>query len=361
MSGILFVTRKFPPAVGGMETLAAETWRALEEERDTRLLAHRGTNRTLWRWLPGAALTTRRTVRRGDVDCLLLGDTLTASLLVPVLGRDPRPRIVSMAMGLDLTFNGWGYQLLARRGLRACDRVLAISESTASLAVGLGVAPEKVEVVRLGVHAPEVSLYERVAARQALDQLTRGRTIGVPLLGTLGRLVARKGHEWFLRSVLPNLEEAHYVVAGSGPEFTSIHHAAAAAGVTDRVHLLGAVDDDEREIVLRGVDVFVQPNIQVEGDVEGFGLVAIEAAMRGTPVVAARLEGLADAVEHERTGLLVAPADADAWLLALRELLTADEALRDLGHDWSIEARSRYNPEQFGASIRGAVGRAGEA
>lgn len=355
MSRTLFVTRKFPPAVGGMETLAAETWRALEGEPDARLLAHGGTNRTLWRWLPGAALTTRRTVGRGDVDCLLLGDTLATALLVPLLRRGARPRIVSMVMGLDLTFDRWGYQRLARHGLRACDRVLAISESTAALAVGLGVAPGKVEVVRLGVHAPEVVPSERVAARHALDQLTDGRTSGVPLLGTLGRLVARKGHQWFVRSVLPDLANVHYVVAGSGPELPLVQQAAAASGVSDRVHLLGAVDDDGREVVLRGVDVFVQPNIRVEGDVEGFGLVAIEAAMRGTPVVAARLEGLADAVEHERTGLLVAAGDAGAWRSVLGELLTAGGTLPGLGQRWSVEARSRYSPEQFAASIRRAV------
>jgi len=356
VSRTLFVTRKFPPAVGGMETLAAETWRAIETEPGSRLVAHGGANRSLWRWVPPAALAVRRAVHRDEVDCVLTGDTLTAALFGPLLGQNRRPRLVSMAMGLDLTYDRWGYQHLARRGLAGCDLVLAISRSTAELAVGLGAAAARVEVIRLGVQAPKVTPAERVEARHRLDDRTGGHTVGHRVLGTLGRLVQRKGHRWFVTNVLPSLPDVHYVVAGDGAEATTIRAAAEAVDVADRVHLLGPVDDADREAVLRGVDVFVQPNVRVADDVEGFGLVAIEAAMRGTPVVAARIEGLADAVDHTHTGLLVEPADAAAWVSTLDELLSNGDALARLGLDWGARARARYSPEQFAAAVRAAVG-----
>ena len=68
--------------------------------------------------------------------------------------------------------------------------------------------------------------------------------------------------------------------------------------------------------------MFVQPNVRVDGDMGGFGLATIEAALRGTPVVAADLEGLKDAVIHGRTGFLVPSGDLAGWIRQLTELLT---------------------------------------
>lgn len=355
MSRTLFVTRRFPPSIGGMETLAAETWQAICDEPGARLIAHIGTNRGLIRWLPRAVVATRTAIRRGEVDCLLLGDGVVAAAVLLAIGRR-RPRVVSMVMGLDLTYDRWGYPTLLRRGLKKSDLVLAISRSTTDLAVELGVDRSKVQRIRLGVHAPEVTASERAAARARLDEITGGATAGRFVVGTLGRLVKRKGCSWFVRSVLPGLPEVHYVIAGAGPEFGLVQAAARDAGVHDRVHLLGSVDDAGREVVLRGLDIFVQPNIQVPGDVEGFGLVTIEAAMRGTPVAAADIQGLTDAVHHERTGLLVAPEQPEAWRSVLVELLSMGGDLSQLGRHWADEARELYGPSQFHRSVREAVG-----
>ena len=135
-----------------------------------------------------------------------------------------------------------------------------------------------------GFLRPRSARTTRAAASKEIRQ-RYGLPDGAVVLLTLGRLVRRKGARWFTRHVLPGLApDITYLVAGDGPEANPIRVAAVQAGLGDRVLLLGRVDDDTRELLLRGADLFVQPNIRVPGDIEGFGLVTIEASMRGEPL-----------------------------------------------------------------------------
>jgi glycosyltransferase involved in cell wall biosynthesis len=121
------------------------------------------------------------------------------------------------------------------------------------------------------------------------------------------------------------------------------------------VHLLGRVDDDERELLFRGVDLFVQPNVPVRGNMEGFGLAPVEAALRGTPVVAARLEGIPEAVVDGETGVLVAPADADAWVSTVTSLLADGAALARRGREFQRRAAELHGPARMKAHLAEAI------
>jgi glycosyltransferase involved in cell wall biosynthesis len=152
------------------------------------------------------------------------------------------------------------------------------------------------------------------------------------VLLTNGRLVKRKGAAWFIRSVMPLLPATTlYVLAGAGPEEAAIRSAVKELALEDRVRLLGRVPDRERDVLLHTADLFVQPNIAVTGDVEGFGLAVLEAAICGRPVVAANLEGLKDAIRDGENGVLVESADAQAWLRAITRLLDSEDSRRALG------------------------------
>jgi phosphatidylinositol alpha-1,6-mannosyltransferase len=94
---------------------------------------------------------------------------------------------------------------------------------------------------------------------------------------------------------------------------------------------------------MRGVDLFVQPNIQVSGDMEGFGLTTIEAAMRGTPVVAADIEGIKDAVVAGRTGILIESAKPQLWRDGLKDLVSAPTDLPRLGQIFRAAAIELYS------------------
>jgi glycosyltransferase involved in cell wall biosynthesis len=111
------------------------------------------------------------------------------------------------------------------------------------------------------------------------------------------------------------------------------------------------VDDEDRELLLKGADLFVQPNIPVSGDIEGFGLVTVEAAMRGLPVVASELEGIAEAVVDGVTGLLLPPADTEAWIAALTDLVADRARLAGLGGTYQHAARQRYSERAMGEEL----------
>jgi phosphatidylinositol alpha-1,6-mannosyltransferase len=325
-----------------METLALGVWRALHgvQPHARRLSLGRRNANLAW-WFPWTALRLGGLLVRGRVDRVLVGDALTYAVLSPLIRVFHVPAVL-IVNGLDVTYRNPLYRAVVVPTLRCAPTVLAISAATAEAVAAVGVPRDRLSVLPLGLATPAVSSADRELARQ---QVTERLSLGpdATILLTLGRLVRRKGAAWFVSEVLPRLPAtAHYVLAGAGPDEEHVLTAADSAGVRSRVHLLGLVDEALREQLLRGADVFVQPNIAVPGDMEGFGLVTIEAALRGTPVVAADLEGIRDAVVSDVTGLLLASGDARAWAELLAGLLNEPAELVTLGARFAEQAKERY-------------------
>jgi phosphatidyl-myo-inositol dimannoside synthase len=339
-----------------METLAAGVWRSLQTVRpDSIRISHGGSNRELLSWVPTALIRLTWRCLRGQAEYVLCGDALMNALCAPVLKIFRVPR-AAMIMGLDVTYDNPLYRRLVHPPLRRTARIIAISSATADKAREAGVARDRIAVLRLGVELPPAGLPDHSAAADAI----RGR-LGLAhddlVLLTLGRLVQRKGVRWFTESVLPQLDErVHYLIAGGGPEEQHIRAAAESAGVADRVHLLGRVSDDVREELMTGADIFLAPNIPVAGDMEGFGLVNVEAAMRGTLVVAADLEGIKDAVVPGRTGILLPSGDASAWVSELTSLLGDRDKLAATGQHFEADARELYSLQAMGRALSASLG-----
>ncbi|MDQ2846961.1 MAG: glycosyltransferase family 4 protein [Actinomycetota bacterium] len=346
---VLLVTRKFPPAVGGMETLSVDLWEGIVMRwPSARLLAMRTTSQVnlLW-WLPLTMAKVGWLLMRKRVDCVIVGDAIVATVLRPVLRITARRRGVigiAFVMGLDITWDQPGYRRVVSWGLKGWTRVAAISEATASVASELLGDPARVSVIRLGVGVPDFHR-NRDAARAAVLGRWNIRQ-EVLLIVTVGRVVKRKGSAWFIESVLPHLGDAVYLVAGVGSHSEAVSEAAARAGVADKVVLTGPVTNDERENLMAGADLFVQPNIAVAGDMEGFGLVVAEASVRGAVVVASRLEGVRDAVVDGRTGILVEPESSAEWLKTIEDLRDPVRR-RELGDAFGATARDRYGRAQM--------------
>lgn len=284
-------------------------------------------------FVPYAALRTFAGARRSDI--VHLGDALLA-----VVGLAPRylwkrPVVVTVH-GLDLTFRSRLYQLYLRWCLRP-NAVLPVSESTRKIAerhglrslapIPVGVSEKFFDIQRDPNADPEI------AARRA------GRTV----LLTAGRLVRRKGVLWFIKNVLPKLQNVLYVVLGDGPDGEEIRALAEDRALRDSLLLLGKVDDERRSRVFSAADLFIMPNIRVPGDVEGFGIVAIEGAASGLPVVASNLEGIPDAIIDGKNGTLVPPEDPAAFVDAITPLLTDPELRTQRGEAARAFTRETYS------------------
>jgi len=121
-----------------------------------------------------------------------------------------------------------------------------------------------------------------------------------------------------LRTVAPKLPDSyHYVVAGDGPNRSTV---SAMSEAHKNIVYLGEVSDSEKQYLYRNSIAFLQPNIPVENDIEGFGLVVLEAVSAGTIVIASNLEGLKDAVKNERNGYLIEPKSDVQWVEVLTNL-----------------------------------------
>ena len=347
MTRPLFVTRKYPPSVGGMQTLAASVWKALERGTPrARLLAHGGSNRAMPIWLLVALPRVIAAIARRQVDSVLVGDALMYALCRPifVVARIPN---ATMIHGTDVTFPNRLYRVVVHHALKRAPLVIANSAATAEAARAIGVRSERLSVIRLGVAAPPISPQSRDEAARSLRRQCRIADEDVVLV-TLGRLVRRKGVVWFVRKVMPHLPpNVTYLIAGDGPLAGELERAIADVGLGRRVRAMGRVDDAGRERLLRGADIFVQPNIPVRGDIEGFGLVLLEATMRGTTTIASAIEGILDAVVDGQTGYLVPPGDAGAWIDRITSLVSEPGALREIGARFERAARALYGEEQM--------------
>ena len=333
---ILFVSHSFPPSdrplsnVGGMQRVATELHSALSARPDVSLsdlVLHsswRFTHLKTGPFLASSLHRIRDTVRRGQVDAVLFSSMVTAALAVPLKKTLRRRGVLAAAIvhGRDVTMNFKPYQRLVPRIFEALDVVLPVSRATGDACEARGLHPSKMFVVPNGV---EVNRFQKFADRSHRRAELLARFDGlqpVPhggmLLCSVGRQVKRKGFVWFVDKVLPLLpEDAHYWLAGDGPESESIAEAARRRGISHRIGLLGRVTEKDLELLYSAADLFIMPNVPVAGDMEGFGVVMLEAGLSGLPTIGSRLEGITDVIEEDENGHLVPSGDAWAFSEAI--------------------------------------------
>lgn len=315
-----------------MERLSWELTTRIAKRRSARIVALRRGNRWLPLFLGYSALLILANSIRGKILLLHLGDPALAPL-----GRLAKLCNVPVCVtvhGLDVTYPHWLYPFWLRIFLRDFDAYICISSAARAAAIAKGVPTSRTQVIGVGVTAPGAP------ANTAREE---------DLLLFVGRLVKRKGLEWFVRVVLPRIaqrrEGVRLVIIGAGPERSAIQKAAATVGVADRITWLGAVPESDRMTWLARATVCIAPNVHVPGDIEGYGVVALEAAAAGCALVAADLEGLRDAIVDGQGGRLVASEDANVWTEAIVELLEDRAGAAALGEQAREWARSERNWE----------------
>jgi len=122
-------------------------------------------------------------------------------------------------------------------------------------------------------------------------------------------------------------------------------------GLAEHAVLLGQRSDDELVALYRRADLFVLPVLEIPGDIEGFGIVFLEAALGSTTSVSTRVGGIPDAVADGETGLLVAPGDPNAMAAAISQLLADDELRERLARRAETRARSEFGWDAVSARL----------
>jgi glycosyltransferase involved in cell wall biosynthesis len=313
---LLFITRKYPPSVGGMEKVSYDLSNELSKKIPTTIISWGGPQKWLFYFLPKAFFQSLFFIPSKKITNIHLADGLLAPLGL-ALKIITRRKVTVTVHGLDITYKNKLYQAIIPYCLSKLDKIVCISSATKNECIKRGVPANKCTVIPWGVYPNEFKIK---ATRKALEKIAGMELKNKKVLITVGRLVKRKGVSWFIENVMPKLDSNYiFLVAGSGPERTDIQNVIKAQNLKDRVKLLGKVSDLDKKILYNTADVFVMPNIKVDGDMEGFGIVAIEASSVGLPVIASRSEGIEDAVIINKTGLLYDPANAEDLLSKFSE------------------------------------------
>jgi glycosyltransferase involved in cell wall biosynthesis len=325
---ILFISRAYPPITGGIENqnYALSVW--LNKVASTDTIANRRGKKFLPFFLPLATLRALWCISRYDV--LLLGDGVLGIVGYIVKIFFPKKSVIAVIHGLDITYRNSIYQnVWVRFFLPKLDGLIAVGNETIRQGVARGIPEEKLAFIPNGV---DTEAHFEPHTREELEKLLGVSLTNKHVLLTSGRLAKRKGVAWFIRNVIPKLpDNILYVVAGDGVDKQNIDQAVQETHSADRVKLLGYVSDEVRNILFNTCDIFIQPNIPIEGDMEGFGISVIEAASCELPVIVSNLEGLKDAIHQNENGLLVEPENADAFKEAIMSLFSNEEARLALG------------------------------
>lgn len=279
-------------------------------------------------WLAHLLVALWVTVR-DRVDVLHAGQLYPVGLSVYAVHRLTGVPYVAYVHGEELTtlgrapVAGWAI----RKVLGRAGAVFVNSRFTWGQVRCFGVPETRIHLVRPGV--------DPTRFRPADGSVLRARygVEGEAVLLTVGRLIPRKGQDTVVR-ILPRVARhvpVVYWVAGEGTEAERrrLERLAEESGVRDRVRFLGAVPDSELPALYSACDVFVMLNRTTpDGDVEGFGMVFLEAGACGRPVVGGASGGAVEAVRHGATGYLVPEGDEDTAVRLLVRLLR-DPDLRD--------------------------------
>jgi phosphatidylinositol alpha-1,6-mannosyltransferase len=281
----------------------------------------------------------KRLVRQEGIDRLHVGRDLPEGWLAWMLNRWCGLPYLVYVHGEELNLGVQSREMrwMMRRVFGRAERVIVNSRNTARLMRDW--APdEKVTILHPGVDTERFTPSARdIQVRRDLGWGDR------PVVLTVGRLQKRKGHDMLIRA-LPRICQAMpdvlYVIVGDGGERKALEALSREVGVSDCVHFAGEISDDAMIRCYQQCDLFVLPNREVDGDIEGFGMVLLEAQSCGKPVVAGDSGGTAETMIPGETGLIVDCTSPGPLAEAVIELLRDGprrEAMGSRARQWVVE------------------------
>ncbi|TDO21650.1 glycosyltransferase family 4 protein [Pedobacter duraquae] len=369
---ILFISHKYPPVIGGMEKQSFELITGMKKHAKVySIILDAEKESRLHFFLNLEDRIIAMCIKHPLITIIHFNDALVAAACL----RHKRYRHLKHTMtvhGLDVVFPNWIYRTWIFKKFNRFSLIFAVSTATAQACIARGINKDKIVVVHNGVdHAMQAP-----ACKAQMETLLSSQygidTQGQRVIVAMGRPVTRKGFSWFIAQVVPKLDpdimllligpgqQTHPVKSGlwsaipetlrkpielflgmpsDARQITKLVNKPNTAAV---VKQLGAMAYEDILKIMRSADAFVMPNIAIKGDMEGFGLVCLEAALCGVPVYAAAIDGITDVIHNGKNGFLLPSGDAEIWARHINAIGTNSAAA------FLREEAMAYTAAQFG-------------
>jgi len=381
MKKTLLATCQFPPDIGGVETHLYNIAKRLppeklvvladegeyipvkkvyrnkknvkfdrEQEYKTIRSAFYHHHKFVWpRWMP-LLKTMEEVVKEEGVGQILAGQVLpvgTAAMRV-AQKLDIPYYVYTYAYDVEVAKQHWRRKRTLKNVLANARKVFTISDDTKNRMTGIGI-PEK-SIAKI---TPGLDIKDFLPDQETLDAKTkelkeRYNLHDKKIILTIGRLVARKGQDMVIKSlpaILKKVPQAHYVIAGKGEYGDQLKALVKKMELEDHVTFTGKFAEDEKAAWYNLCDVFTMVSrIENSVDIEGFGIVYLEANALGKPVVGANVGGVPDAISHDQSGLLVSgPTRSDEIAGSIIKLMTNPELAQNLGRFGRERVRTNFD------------------
>ncbi len=367
---ILFVSHKYPPAIGGMEKQSYELITGMAQHAKVHKIIYTGQESYVqfFRKLNNRILQMINIYP--NIDIIHFNDGLIATLSLFHTGYAHIRRVVTVH-GLDIVFPLWIYQRLIIPKFNRFDHIIAVSSATAQALKDRKIHPNKISVINNGIdHSMHM---ENNNDKWILFKEKYNVPSDKKILLMLGRPVKRKGFSWFISEVLPllppnifivlvgpykseptkadrrllllprSLRNLYMLFMGYPSDQQALRTLLESPDIQDRAKHLGKLPDDDLKTLLSSSSIFLMPNIHVYGDMEGFGLVCLEASLAGSIVLASDIEGITDAIIDGKNGMLVPSANSSAWKNKIEQILRDDNARLEDQNRFRAHTQDNYS------------------
>lgn len=334
---ILYITRKFPPSIGGMQTQSKEFYDTISRRNRVFLIAWGHSQAFLPFFLVYAFLRAIVILSTKEVEIIQLGDMVLSplGLLLKILSGKP---VLTITHGRDAAYHNMLYDSLIMGSARRLDRVICVSSYIKERMIARGILKDKTVVIPNGIdiNADANNRMDKNAARRAVETKFGLTLRDKKIILSASRLVPKKGIKEFIEKGMPGISEKNkdivFLIAGDGPQAHEIDNAIRKLGFSENVRRLGYVEHDSGlyNALFAVSDIFVMPNIKIKNDAEGFGLVVLEAGINELPVIAYEVDGIAEALHNNKNGILVKEGDYDSFAETVSSLLSSPDSRQDL-------------------------------
>ncbi len=346
---ILLITMEYPPDKGGVGNYYYNLVKNLDNHQvEVFKASGKSFYKFFWpKWLK-LYFEIKKIVKKNRPDIIWVGQILPVGTVAYLIKKKFKiPYFVSThGMDIMLPQKSLKKEKLMKKILAEAKFITSNSQFTKNELIKLNIDDNKVEVVYPGCH---ISNNPKSINHNQIELIKEKLNLkDKKVLLTVGRLVERKGQDMVIKA-MPRLLESFpnliYLIIGSGPIEKNLKSISQKLKIEDNVKIIKSVSDEELPTYYQLADVFVMSSRDIDGDVEGFGMVYLEAISFGLPVVAGNSGGVPEVVIDNQTGLLVVPDNVLDLSQKIFELFSDQKKGNQLASNGQKMIKEKFNWE----------------